>query len=73
MTLSDIAVDLMQRVEVVERDEGAIGVMSTGERLAVALVLDRRHLLEGYTILEAIDRLGEEWTRAAIYAQRARR
>jgi hypothetical protein len=33
-------------------------VLSTGEQIAVALVLNRVHLLEGFTILEAVERLG---------------
>lgn len=50
------------------------GVLSTGESIAVALVLERRDWLaeDGYTMLEAIDRLGAEWTRAAIRVQRNR-
>lgn len=46
------------------------GVLSTGERLAVAMVLDRYDLLEGYGMLDAIDRLGSEWYRAALYVKR---
>jgi hypothetical protein len=57
---------------VVEKDEARIGVFSTGERIAVALVLNRVDLLEGYTVLEAVERLGPEWTRAALAVQRAR-
>ena len=36
---------------------------STGEKLAVALVLNRADWLKsmGYTIGEAIDRVGQEW------------
>ncbi len=38
-------------------------VQSTGERVAVALVLNRADWLKeiGYTIAEAIDRTGPEW------------
>jgi hypothetical protein len=38
-------------------------VMSTGEKVAVALVLNRPEWLTeyGYTIPEAIDRTGAEW------------
>lgn len=37
--------------------------MSTGEKVAVALVLNRPDWLTeyGYTIPEAIDRTGQEW------------
>jgi hypothetical protein len=47
-------------------------VQSTGERVAVALVLDRADWLReiDYTIAEAIDRSGSEWV--AIIPQVAR-
>jgi hypothetical protein len=68
---------ILRKVEAVAANEDCFGVFSTGEKLAVALVLDRKDLLDevngGYTMLEAIDRLGEEWTRAAIVVQKARR
>ena len=54
------------------RDENSIGVLSTGERIAVALILDRADLLpRDYTMLDAVDRLGAEWTEAALRVQRA--
>ena len=39
------------------------GVLSTGERLAVALILDRADWLKewGYTLAEAIGRVGPQW------------
>lgn len=42
---------------------GEYGVLSTGEKLAAALVLNRPDWLEseGYTIAEALDRLGPSW------------
>jgi hypothetical protein len=68
--------DLINRIEQltqsVEADERNIGVLSSGEQLAVALVLDRKHLLGAYTMLEAVERLGE-WFRPALEAQRRRR
>lgn len=50
------------------------GVYSTGESIAVALVYDRRDWLaeDGYTMLEAVDRLGPVWTKAAVRVQRNR-
>jgi hypothetical protein len=44
----------------------AWAVQSTGEKVAVALVLNRADWLAeyGYTIAEAIDRAGPEWVRA---------
>lgn len=43
------------------------------ERLAVALILDRRDLFidAEFTILQAIEFLGEEWVRLAMAVQRA--
>ncbi len=55
----------------VEADESRFGVLSTGERIAVALVLDRPDLVRWWgTMLDAVDRLGPEWTRAALRVQR---
>jgi hypothetical protein len=47
-------------------------VQSTGEQVAVALVLNRADWLEeqGYTIAEAIERAGQDWV--AIIPQVAR-
>jgi hypothetical protein len=47
---------------------------STSEKIAIALVLDTPALFPngGYTILEAIDRVGPTWLRAAHDVQRAR-
>ncbi len=43
--------------------QGAWAVQSTGEKVAVALVLNRSDWLEAmqYTIAEAIERSGQEW------------
>jgi hypothetical protein len=71
-----LAETILTMVERVEADERRIGVLSTGEALAVALVLDRKDMLEvrngGYTMLEAVERLGADWFRAALIVQRAR-
>jgi hypothetical protein len=58
----------------VEKDEKRIVVFSTGEQIAAALVLDRSELFPhgGYTMLEAIERLGPDWTHAALRVQRRR-
>ena len=42
---------------------GGFGVLSTGEKLAVAFVLNRPDWLAemNYTLVEAIDRIGWEW------------
>lgn len=51
----------------------AWGVQSTGERVAVALVLNRADWLAdiGYTLAEAIDRTGPEWIRLVPLVERA--
>ncbi len=51
---------------------GAWAVQSTGEKVAVALVLNRADWLEefGYTLAEAIERAGQEWV--AVIPQIAR-
>ena len=56
----------------VKADEASIGVLSTGERLTVALIFDKPELWTRYryTALEAVDRIGLEWTRAAFQVQR---
>ncbi len=43
--------------------DGAWSVQSTGEKLAVALVLNRFDWLQkmDYTMAEALDRVGAEW------------
>jgi hypothetical protein len=53
-------------------DETQFGILSTGERIAVALVLDRYDLLQRAwgSMAEAVYRLGEEWTQAALRVQR---
>ena len=60
------------KVRMVLADETRFGVLSTGERIAVALVLDRYDLLQRAwgTIAECVYRLGEEWTKAALRVQR---
>ena len=46
-------------------DERAIGVLSVGERIAVAFILDRSDLFpHGYSMLDAFGRLGPEWEAA---------
>lgn len=43
--------------------KGGFGVLSTGEKLAAALVLTRPDWLRDmdYTLAEAIDRVGRDW------------
>ena len=60
------------KLRMVIADQDAFRILSTGERIAVALVLDRYDLLEQVwgTMLEAVYRLGNEWTEAALRVQR---
>lgn len=53
-------------------EKRSTNTMSTGERLAVQFVLDRTtQRTTGYsTVLEAVNRLGPEWTIAALKVQR---
>jgi hypothetical protein len=56
----------------VAADEAALGLISTGERIAVALVLERHGLLQQAwgPVLESVDQLGPAWTAAALRVQR---
>ena len=60
------------KVQMVAHDARSFGVLSTGERIAVALVFDRYDLLQHTwgSMLEAVNRLGPEWTLAALRIQR---
>ena len=60
------------KVRMVAHDARSFGTLSTGERIAVAMVLDRYDLLQGAwgSMLEAVHRLGPEWTDAALRIQR---
>jgi hypothetical protein len=53
--------------------QAAWSYQSTGERIAVALVLNRADWLASidYTLGEAIDRLGPEWLAAVPLVERA--
>ena len=52
---------------------GSIMKLPLKERLAVALILDRRDLfVDGdFTILQAVDYLGDEWVKMALAVQSA--
>ena len=60
------------KVRLVAQAEQSFGTLSTGERIAVALVLDRYDLLQDAwgSMLEAMDRLGSDWIQAALRIQR---
>jgi hypothetical protein len=63
---------IRDKVRLVLADEENFGVLSCGERIAVALVLDRYDLLQRAwgTIAESVHRLGQHWTEAALRVQR---
>lgn len=60
------------KVRMVVADESSFGVLSSGEKIAVAMVLDRYDLVKVSwgTMLAAADRLGQTWLRAALQVQR---
>jgi len=66
MTNDEITARILRLVALVEKDEASRAVLSTSERVAVVLVLDRKDWLDqmSWTVLGAIDRLGEQWFRA---------
>jgi hypothetical protein len=62
---------IRSKVRMVVAQEESFGVLSTGEKIAVGFVLNRPDLIESWgTLLEAADRLGPEWLKAALYVQR---
>lgn len=62
---------LKELVRAVENDPPHIGVLSTGERCAVALILDKPELLRrGDTMLYAAHRVGTHWLEACWEVQR---
>jgi hypothetical protein len=63
---------IREKLQMVLANAANFGVLSTGERIAVAMVLNRFDLVSEYgSILEAIDRLNQEWTQAALRVQRS--
>lgn len=63
---------ILEKVKMVVADGTQFGVLSTGERIAVAMVLNRKDLLDRVwgTMLESVHRLGPDWTAAALRVQR---
>jgi hypothetical protein len=70
--LAAAARQILEKVRMFLADETRFGVLSSGERIAVAVVLDRYDLIQRAwgTIAEAVDRLGPLWTQAALRVQR---
>ena len=59
------------KVRMVVADEKLFGVLSTGEKCAVALVLNRPDLMKWWgTALDCADRVGTEWLKACVHVQR---
>jgi len=59
------------KVRMVVADPPSFGVLSTGEKCAVALVLDDYSLVKWWgTMLDCVYRLEGDWLQAAIYVQR---
>jgi hypothetical protein len=54
-----------------ERNPDGVGVLSTGEHCAVALLCNRPDFLPaGYSMLDAVDRLEGDWIIACLQANR---
>lgn len=63
---------IRSKVRMVHADEALFSVLSTGEKIAVAFVLDRYDLLQRVwgTMAESVHRLGPAWTEASLRVQR---
>lgn len=70
--LMSAVAQIREKVQMVCVNEAQFGILSTGERIAVALVLDRYDLIQRAwgTMAEAVCRLGPVWTHAALQVQR---
>jgi hypothetical protein len=70
--MSPAEAQIRAKVRLVAQGELSFGTLSTGERIAVALVLDRYDLVQEAwgSMLEAVNRLGLDWTQAALRVQR---
>ena len=68
----DIEEHIRLKVRRVLAHEASFFELDTAERIAVAFVLDRPDLVDRAwgTMLGSIDRLGPQWTRAALNVQR---
>jgi len=70
--IADAEAHIRRNVRSVVVNENNFAVLSSGEKVAVALVLNRYDLLEQAwgTMLASVDRLGPERTKAALRLQR---
>ncbi len=71
-SIAAAAEQIRSKVKMVVADETTFGVLSAGERIAVALILERYDLLQRAwgPVLESVDRLGPLWTQAALRVYR---
>jgi hypothetical protein len=67
--VTELLVSLVRRVQ---QDESELGVLSTSEQLAVAIILNRPDWLAEwrYTLAQAIDRIGVKWAICLRAAER---
>ena len=56
-------------VQCVESDPSAVDMLTPGERLAVALVLERQAWLQGMTALSAVDRISAGSRSPHVYGE----
>jgi hypothetical protein len=63
---AEIGIELQNKVNAVREDEARMGIYSTGEYPAVALILDSA----GYSTLKAVERVSPEWLEAARKVER---
>lgn len=72
MTMEKLKDKILDMALTAIKDPSSVGVLSTGERIAVALVLNKTDWLLKWgwaSPLQAADRLGPEWLHAAAQAQ----
>jgi hypothetical protein len=57
-------------LRIAKNNDDGFGVLSKGEQCYIALASNRIDLLEsiGYTIPEALARLGDDWTKSLIFS-----
>lgn len=62
---------ILEWVRAVKADPAYFGVLSTGQKCAVALVLDSPELIAWWgTALDCVDRLDQGWFHACLNVQR---
>ena len=69
--MTELALRIGRMVEATKHSRAHHGVLSTAEKLAVALVLNDFEMLGDYTMLQAMERVGEDWLVASMLVQKA--